>query len=159
MNIQIERHKLLITKRVVFTHRVYPPPPKISRRMEFGSKFRKHPAIENNANVVHATTPSSMDINEVTPVSTQSSLLTVVPPLYVDQYDRSKTRRGGTPKRFSTAAGTLSAENDQTGQAMENINTDVSVFVKSRPAVRFSERDNDSLSTVSSVNDAEVLAA
>lgn len=35
--------------------------------------------------------------------------------------------------------------------------TDMSAFVESRPTVRFSECDDDSLSTVSSVNDAPSL--
>ncbi len=72
MNIQIECYKPLIMKRVVFAHRAHPPPPKISRRMEFGGKFQIRLAVGDDADVVlcnRATAPPSMDIDEVTPGS------------------------------------------------------------------------------------------
>ncbi len=164
MNVQIERHKPLITKRIAFTHQLFPPPPKISRRMEFSltsGRLRNRSGVEPSTNIVsryRAITPSPMDIDDSIPNPRRSNSPASLPSSYVDRHHNS-TVRGAT--RFSRVAETpppmsKPAEKDrrqteQAATAVQGSEESVSAEspVQKRHAVRFGVSGDDSLSSVS----------
>lgn len=163
MNIQVERHKPLITKRIVFTSRGFPPPPQIARRMEFGvgsGRLRMHPTVTDVSEKAirnRASTPSLMDIEplSITRRSGSPKQLPPAPPLKMQanhQVNKSNTCFSKEPR--SRTPNLTRARTPSEISATE-VSSDLDSMTRGKYGVRFVDSDDESLASLSQCSEIE----